>query len=476
MKQYEMLLIFWNTGATQQGNNKKQTNLNKNILDERIYLDLLGEKSILLEQNNENKKKMKEILKEGTFEEFRKYELGIEYYKEFLSERMIVEPLLFYCDLQEFKMSFDQKHADQLVHYFLKQYIYNTSIFYIELEQKSRDVIIKRWGKDDYSIDMFDNIEEKMYKIISTAHFQQFKDSYLYKEFEECLLSDNHRFQNQKYQFGEFCSTHITENILNMNIEYKLTNTKPFYELSYNLINQLIKILSQNFLHNFGVINCKKIIRSIKFQKFLQNCSKLQKIDIKKLLNATDIQKKYFFLNLYNIITMHSLIVNEHPHDYKTFKHFLCYSKYNVGGKIINLADIKFGIFRLGHKKKEYHLPKEWEGFQMEKCDHRIHFALISSSSVSPTLSPFLLKNCNKQLDKFRNTFINKYISVNRKKKKVILPRLFLKYWSDFVEEENQIISWLQKFLKVNNLSILDFSLKPIKFKINQEIKFKSKK
>ncbi|KAJ3425116.1 electron carrier/ protein disulfide oxidoreductase [Anaeramoeba flamelloides] len=492
-------------------------------------------------------KTFKDVLKEKTLEELFKYPLGIQYYKEYLSERMLIEPFLFYCDLQEFKSYYNEENSVQLILTLFKDYIYKTSTFSVDIQDELRSKIIKKWThKNEKSVDMFDEIEEKIYQLVSKKYFNEFQTSYLYSELEKCIITENYKYVNNNYFDGELSSEIINHETLNSNIKYNKkiekqkeqelekckeveneskkeiengietekdkekekekdqdqekdkdkekekekeketgkeketndegNNKKDFCKIVINLVTQLIKMLNQNFVDNFGSIDCEKITLSIPFKKFLVGLSELQTIDLEQLAQENHSTKQCFFINLYNTLFVHSLLINEIPNNYNSYKHLLNYSKYNLGGSIISLADIKFGIFKLVSFKKHYVLPQELQKLQFDAPDPRIHFSLISLTSRSPVLDIFFVENLFKKLNEMTKIFILKHVLIDKEKEVITLPSIFTKYYSDFGLNVAQSIFWIQNFLKSNNrLNLINYSIKSHKLEIIQEIKFISK-
>ncbi|KAJ6242767.1 electron carrier/ protein disulfide oxidoreductase [Anaeramoeba flamelloides] len=524
---------------------KAQSPLSNDFIVRSQSLSHLRENNNNIDLPNFTRKKkksllFKDILKENTFEELFNYPLAIQYYKEYLSERMIIEPFLFYCDVQDFKKCFNQEDADELTAYFLDNYIYKMSTFSLDIKEETRKNIIKKWAEDDFSVDIFEEIEKKYYHVLSNQYFKEFQKSYLYSELEKCTISENYRYTNNNYFDAELCSQNIQSETLNSIIKYNKNEQnqqneqneqnqpnepngpngpneqneqneqkeqkeqneqkeqkeqnkqneqnqknqqlqqlqikeKKASKIDKNLISQLLLMLNHNYTNNYGSINCEKLTLSLPYKKFLVNCSELQNIDLQKLSQQSISTRKSFFINLYNILLVHSLLNNEIPKNYNSYKQFLNYSKYNLGGSIISLSDIKFGIFKLGSlkKNKKYLLPKELKKLEFNTPDPRIHFSLISPTEQSPILDIFDSDTLYDKLNQTTEKYISKNVLIDSEKEIISLPPIFTKYYSDFGLNVSQSIFWIQNYIKSNNvINMINYSIQPMQLKITQEIKF----
>ena len=143
-------------------------------------------------------------------------------------------------------------------------------------------------------------------------------------------------------------------------------------------------------------------------------------------------QKKAFYLNAYNILVIKGIVKNYHVEGPLKIKGFFDEIKYEIAGERLSLNEIENKKIR-----KVYH-------------DSRIHFALVCAAVGCPTIMAGAYKapKLDQQLNERTKYSLNSkyFIRVNKAQQKVEISEIFKWYQQDFLDEEKDIITYLNKF------------------------------
>ncbi|KAJ6226822.1 electron carrier/ protein disulfide oxidoreductase [Anaeramoeba flamelloides] len=423
--------------------------------------------------SSESFTKIKTTKNLNKFDEFIKLLIGKEYYQEFLAERFKVEPLLLYFAIKAFKTFYNEKNGIDLSDYITQRFIMDDSLFQVELPDEIKKELNLKWETDQNSIDMFDKVEEVIYPLISEKYFKEFVGSFLYNELLDLNIKENEDIKKTTYRLGIFISEEKNTLALNSSFEFKGEIRLPC-ELIEDLMENLIDMLRANYSFSSETVNCHKLSRSIPFKRFKVSCSELTNIEFSKINNLMESAKKSFFINLYNVMFLHSIFTNKMPNDKSTFNHFLQNSKYILGGSLITLLDIRAGVFGIkSHKKPNVALLKKLGIYNIFNNDPRIHFTLLNCTSQPVLLSVYQSENMERQLEDATKYYLNNYLFIDYQKKSITLPILIDENSSDFASNNTQIIVWIRNHLKFTDpISLYSLSFKIPKSKISNLIIF----
>jgi len=128
-------------------------------------------------------------------------------------------------------------------------------------------------------------------------------------------------------------------------------------------------------------------------------------------LHSND-QKKAFWLNLYNMLTLHGILRFQIKLTVWERPNFFISTEYNIGGYRFSLYDIAHGVLR-GNRRRWRFFPPPFRGmdprvrFSMKELDPRIHFALNAGSRSCPKFNVFSDEHLNDELDTAARQFIN---------------------------------------------------------------------
>ncbi|KAJ3427433.1 electron carrier/ protein disulfide oxidoreductase [Anaeramoeba flamelloides] len=415
---------------------------------------------------------IKDVSPIKTFQDLLKCQIAIEYFREYLSERMVVEPLLFYLDWLDFKKSFTEENQDELIAYFVDNYIENTSIFALSIEDDLREEIMDTWDNGDATVNIFDELGKNIFQLVSTKYFEQFKKSYVFNELINLESYKNNIFTRRSHFETEISSEDKEMITLNSGIQFKGKCDDP-YKLSLQLLEQLLDILNANYSFTLGSINCEKIEQSIPFKAFLVKSSELQKIHLNQITQLGEDKKRAFFINIYNVISTHSIIINEFIKR-NSLQSFLVNSCYDIGGQIFSLEKIKSQIFGLiPYETKQFNMSTQYSTLKLKNVDPRIHFTLISPTLKTPILQIYYHETINEKLTESTCTFLKKYISIDHQNKIVYLSNVFVNYYTNFGLTQSQILLWIRNFLQFNDiLGVYSYSFRTEKFQLENVLKF----
>jgi Protein of unknown function, DUF547 len=177
--------------------------------------------------------------------------------------------------------------------------------------------------------------------------------------------------------------------------------------------------------------------RTDSFTTILQGISP----DVLEKQLATDLQKKAFWINIYNSYTQ--IILSVHPKQYKNRSSFFGSRQIMIAGQQLSLDDIEHGIIRhsaikwsLGWLHKLF--PSSFEKKnRVSKIDYRIHFALNCGAKSCPPIAFYKPEQLDKQLDMATSVYLKGESEYNDKKNSVCVPALMGWFRRDFGGKKN---------------------------------------
>ncbi|KAJ3440296.1 hypothetical protein M0812_16353 [Anaeramoeba flamelloides] len=458
-------------------------NANENENEKEIENKIKKENEIEKENNNTKKERERERETDNeqtnlienkiakiefkSLEELLAVEIAVQYFKEFLCQQLNQENIMFFLEVKSFKQNC--KSERQLVKtskHIFKTFIEPGSIFEINIISEMRKKLINQFKEKSYSVMMFDEAHKAVIDHMNLNSWQSFQQSILYKKLLNKLDHDpNFIFRPNLKRLKLIHQKNQTEYL---NVEYQANLEKYVsYEISEKLMVNLINLLDANYAVSTKSINMKNISKSIPFRRFVEHTSSLQATDLDLM---TFQQRTCFFLNLYNVLSLHSLIVNGVPGDRGAFKKFLKKSAYLIGKYKFSLLDIYHGILRgnLTSKHNDYFKMDDPRAkYTLKRVDGRFHFSIINHSLLT-LIKVYRLNQLNHTMDKITLQAISSFFTVQDNT--IFLPKLFEKFHKDFGGEE-EIVTWVSMFLKLNHTQFLQLKSHQIKFLNYQHIK-----
>ncbi|KAJ5078349.1 electron carrier/ protein disulfide oxidoreductase [Anaeramoeba ignava] len=384
-----------------------------------------------------------------------------EYFKEFLSQQLNQENIIFYNEIREFQQLQDPKKLEKWSISIYEKYIKPESIFEINIDSKSRAEITQKIKNREFSTDIFNKAKNIILTLMEHNAFMPFKTSSLYEQLLVKISIGATYNPLSSIKSATIVSKQKNQLSLNSARKYKGNPRNPL-GLSIKLMKFLIDLLYANFLTTTTQIDCDILSQSIPFRRFVVSTYKLQNIKLKGLSSNI---RKAFFINIFNCMYLHGSIINGPPSDKTTYKKFMKNTKYHIGSDLYSLSDIKHGILRgnIGSHFKENDKRIEL----VVPADPRIHFAILSFDTPLIPVQFFH----ETQLDDELTDCCQNYLSLNVRisQQKILVPRVFSLYSKDFGKTQLDIVLWvLHYFMEDNKIGDFDPS-KPFSIKHPQQ-------
>lgn len=156
------------------------------------------------------------------------------------------------------------------------------------------------------------------------------------------------------------------------------------------------------------------------------------------LTNTNRKARKAFYINTYNILTIHAIIANGIPDSPMDVEGFFDRITHRVAGRPMTLDNIE----------KDILLP--------EYKDARLHFVLVCAAMGCPAISPYAYTPgpLDRQMDQATVRSLNDklFIRVKPAEKRVLISEIFKWYKTDFLAEADSLRDYINRYRK-NNLS-----------------------
>ena len=157
-----------------------------------------------------------------------------------------------------------------------------------------------------------------------------------------------------------------------------------------------------------------------------------QEVGKMSLKDASEDEKKAFYINAYNLITIYQVKENYPLKSPMDVEGFFDEKKHTVAGESLTLNALE--------KEKliePYH-------------DSRVHFVLVCAAQSCPPLAStaYQADQLDKQLDeKTRQSFNNsQYIRIDKAAKKVEVSKIFDWYQDDFTRESSSVLAYINQY------------------------------
>ena len=174
----------------------------------------------------------------------------------------------------------------------------------------------------------------------------------------------------------------------------------------------------------------------VDYKAIHQNPSRIQQlyeqIGSTSLENASDAEKKAFYINAYNILTIYQIVQNYPVKSPTDVEGFFDNMKHQVAGESLTLDQV------------------EKERLMKNHFDPRLHFVLVCAAKSCPPLASFAFQadQLDEQLDERTREALNNpdFIRVNKNQKKVEVSQIFEWYKQDFTKESSSILAYINQY------------------------------
>lgn len=198
-------------------------------------------------------------------------------------------------------------------------------------------------------------------------------------------------------------------------------------------------------------VDYSSLVHSSDFHQYLLSARKLRYFD-PLLLN--DVERKAFFLNVYNSLMIHAIAVMSKPRT--MFERVSLYNTaaYDIGGRPYSLNMIEHGVLRSNRKGSGPFAQAPFSETDARKLcmlpsvDPRIHFALNCGARSCPAVRFYEAENLDATLDAATRAYLQD-MEVNYAKQTITLPKLLQWYKSDFSPDGDVdvLIKWTLKYV-----------------------------
>jgi len=204
----------------------------------------------------------------------------------------------------------------------------------------------------------------------------------------------------------------------------------------------------------------KRLKNNPEFIEFEIQVSMLQKINIS--FQSRD-EKLSFWINIYNIIALHSYIISETNDPLLSMfgrTPFFNNNKYIINGHEFSLDDIEHGILRA--KINHFAEDDTRSLLKVETIDPRIHFVLNCVCRSSPSHIVVNHTNVNECLSDATVKYFEKFAKVNGNNLEI--PMIFKWYLDDFGGSKLSLLSYVNNYLQIKgkldgiNIKYIDFN------------------
>ncbi|WJX62994.1 hypothetical protein P8452_47927 [Trifolium repens] len=197
---------------------------------------------------------------------------------------------------------------------------------------------------------------------------------------------------------------------------------------------------------------------SEEFARYLRIVEELQRVEIFDLSRQDTIA---FFLNLYNMMTIHAILVWGHPAGALERRKLFGDFKYVIGGSAYSLSAIQNGILR-GNQRQPYTLMKPFGvkdkrlKVALSSPEPLIHFALVCGTRSGPALRCYSPEDIDSELMDAACNFLTKGGILIDFTAKVAYASKILKWFSvDFGKNEVEVMKHVSIYLDPSESELL---------------------
>ncbi|KAJ8772249.1 hypothetical protein K2173_027426 [Erythroxylum novogranatense] len=226
---------------------------------------------------------------------------------------------------------------------------------------------------------------------------------------------------------------------------------KPITEISARLRFLAYAIFEAYISEDGKHVDYRSIHGSEEFARYLRIIQELQRVEF---LDMPREEKLAFFVNLYNMMAIHGILVQGYPAGALERRKLLADFKYVIGGCTYSLSAIQNGILR-SNQRPPYNLMKPFS-VKDERCkmalpypEPLIHFALVCGNRSGPALRCYSPGNIDKELMEAARNFLRGGGLIVDLNAKVVYASKILKWFSvDFGKNEVEVLKHASNYLE----------------------------
>lgn len=225
---------------------------------------------------------------------------------------------------------------------------------------------------------------------------------------------------------------------------------KPIIEIASRLRFLSYAIFDAYTSEDGKHVDYRSIHGSEEFARYLRTVEELQRVELQGMPKE---EKLAFFINLYNMMAIHAILVWGHPAGALERRKLFGDFKYVVGGCTYSLSAIQNGILR-GNQRPPYNLMKPFGAkdkrsqVALPYPEPLIHFALVCGTRSGPALRCYSPGNIDKELTEAACLFLRSggfYYDLNNKVASV--SKILNWFRVDFGKNELEVVKHASNYL-----------------------------
>ncbi|OIS98966.1 PREDICTED: uncharacterized protein LOC109232432 [Nicotiana attenuata] len=314
-------------------------------------------------------------------------------------------------------------------------------------------------------------VKDRFYKL------RRFTNCFLGSEAVDFLSEDQYLEREEAVEFGrKLASNLFFQHVLDENVFedgnhlYRFLDDDPFVSQCQNIprgltevkpkpiieISSRLRFLSHAIFEAYASedgrhIDYRSIHGSEEFARYLRITEELQRVNLKDMPRE---EKLAFFINLYNMMAIHAILVWGHPSGPMERRKLFGEFKYVIGGCTYSLSAIQNGILR-SNQRPPYNLIKPF-GAKDKRLkvvlpypEPLIHFALVSGTRSGPALRCYSPGNIDKELVEAAHDFLRFGGLIVDLTTKVAYVSKILRWFSvDFGKNEVEVLKHAANYLE----------------------------
>ncbi|TYK06656.1 hypothetical protein E5676_scaffold453G001370 [Cucumis melo var. makuwa] len=233
---------------------------------------------------------------------------------------------------------------------------------------------------------------------------------------------------------------------------------KPITDIASRLRFLSFAILEAYVSEDGKHVDYRSIHGSEEFARYLRIVEELQRVEVHNLARE---EKIAFFINLYNMMAIHAILVCGHPVGAMERRKLFGDFKYVIGGATYSLSAIQNGILR-GNQRPPYNLMKPFGArdkrskVSLPYVEPLIHFALVCGTRSGPALRCYSPGNIDQELVEAARSFLREGGLVMDLNNNGASVNMILKWFStDFGKNEQEVMKHASNYLKPDDSQAL---------------------
>lgn len=235
-------------------------------------------------------------------------------------------------------------------------------------------------------------------------------------------------------------------------------NPKPIAEIASRLRFLASAMFEAYAIEDGCRVDYTSLHGSEEFGRYLRIVEELQRVEI---LDLSREEKLAFFINLYNMMTIHAILILGHPDGALERRKLFGEFKYVIGGSTYSLSAIQNGILR-GNQRPPYNLKKPFGAkdkrlkVALPYPEPMIHFALVCGTRSGPALRCYSPGKIDEELlDATRNFLRSGGLVIDLTAKTAYVSKILKWYSIDFGKSELEVIKHVSNYLDPTDSAIL---------------------